>query len=435
METKLLKQNEKYVIGVSGGPDSMFLLDNIYNNSELDINNFIVCLVNYQKRKDSDYDEQIVVEYCQKRNIKVYVKKVTAKDYEQYQTNSHNFQAVARSIRYDFFLQISEKYCCQGVLIAHNLTDHIETYILQKQRNGIVEYYGLNKTSYYYSQLFNKKLKILRIMLEISREEIIEYLFHQQINYAIDSTNILAIYNRNIIRNEIQDINLQDMLLEIEEKNKENEQLKLVAKNYLIENFGQINVTSFNALNNIQLQKIIIFNYFKINKVVYLIRNKKRKFLDEIIKELKSLKPNIILKINSRYSLIKSYDNVEIVNNELLELTTIQITSTTGLPIKWKENIINWGTKNKYDFMIAAAQWPITITNDLSLLRNAMINKMRLNRWFIKNKVPLLARKSYFVLDKDNNLIYANNLVDLKINKFINNTLAEKYNLFFFMIE
>lgn len=56
METKLLKQNAKYVIGVSGGPDSMFLLDNIYN-SELDINNFIVCLVNYQKRKDSDYDE------------------------------------------------------------------------------------------------------------------------------------------------------------------------------------------------------------------------------------------------------------------------------------------------------------------------------------------------------------------------------------------
>jgi len=103
METKLLKQNEKYVIGVSGGPDSMFLLDNIYNNSELDINNFIVCLVNYQKRKDSDYDEQIVVEYCQKRNIKVHVKKVAAKDYEQYQTNSHNFQAVARGIRYDFF--------------------------------------------------------------------------------------------------------------------------------------------------------------------------------------------------------------------------------------------------------------------------------------------------------------------------------------------
>ncbi|ALA96937.1 tRNA(Ile)-lysidine synthetase [Spiroplasma kunkelii CR2-3x] len=435
METKLLKKNEKYVIGVSGGPDSMFLLDNIYNNSEFDINNFIVCLVNYQKRKDSDYDEQIVVEYCQKRNIKVYVKKVTAKHYEQYQTNSHNFQAVARSIRYDFFLQISEKKCFQGVLIAHNLTDHIETYILQKQRNGIVEYYGLNKTSYYYSQLFNKKLKILRIMLKISREEIIEYLFHQQINYAIDSTNILAIYNRNIIRNEIQDINLQDMLLEIEEKNKENEQLKLVAKKYLIENFGQINVTSFNALNNIHLQKIIIFNYFKINKFVYLISNKKRKFLDEIIKELKSLKPNIILKINSRYSLIKSYDNVEIVNNELLELTTIQITPTIGLPIKWKENIINSGTKNNYDFMIAAAQWPITITNDLSLLRNAMINKMRLNRLFIKNKVPLLARKSYFVLDKDNNLIYANNLVDLKINKFINNTLAEKYNLFFFMIK
>ncbi|WP_338956051.1 tRNA lysidine(34) synthetase TilS [Spiroplasma endosymbiont of Polydrusus cervinus] len=435
MDTKLLKQNEKYVIGVSGGPDSMFLFDNIYHSSELDINNFIVCLVNYQKREDSNHDEQIVVEYCQKRNIKLHVKKVTAQEYQQYQALSHNFQRIARDLRYDFFCQISEKYHCQGVLIAHNLTDHIETYILQKQRNGIIEHYGLNQNSYYYSQMLGTKLNVFRIMLKITREEIIEYLLHEQVNYAIDSTNILAIYNRNIIRNEIQQINLQDMLLEIDQKNKENEQLKLIAKNYLIDNFGQINVSSFNVLNNVQLQKIIIFNYFKTNNVVHLISHKKRKFLDEIIKELKSPKANLILNINADYALIKSYDNVDIINNDLLKPTTIQISSKTNLPIKWKENTINWGTKNKHLFKITTAQWPITITNDLLLLNKVIVNKMPLNRWFIKNKVSLLARKSYFVLDKNNQLIYANNLVNLKINEFINNTYLEKNNLFFFMIK
>lgn len=435
MDDKLLKHNEKYIIGVSGGPDSMFLLDNIYHNPGLDINNFIVCLINYQKREDSDHDKQIVIEYCKKRNIKIHVKKVTSADYNKYQTISHNFQNIARDIRYDFFLQISKKYHCPGVLIAHNLTDHIETHILQKQRNGIVEYYGLNQISYYHSRLLGSELKIIRMMLKVTRKEIIEYLFHNQINYAIDSTNILGIYNRNIIRNEIQQINLQDMLLEINQKNNENEKLKLLAKNYLIDNFGQISVASFNSINKIQLQKIIIFNYFKRNNLVELISNKKRKFLDEIIKELKSAKSNIIIKVNNDYSLVKSYDNVEIISNNVLEPTTVKIAAITSLPTKWKEKIILQGAKNNYNFKIGANQFPLTITNDVLFLQKVFLAKTPLNRWFIKNKIPALARKSYFILDAQNQLVFVNNLVDLRINKFINNTWPEKHNLFFFMIK
>lgn len=89
------------------------------------------------------------------------------------------------------------------------------------------------------------------------------------------------------------------------------------------------------------------------------------------------------------------------------------------MPIKWKKNIINWGTKNNYNFIITKKQWPIIITNDFFLLKKIIVNNMYLNRWFIKNKISILARKSYFVLDKKNNLIYANNLISLKINKFI----------------
>ncbi|PWF95219.1 hypothetical protein [Spiroplasma poulsonii] len=208
-----------------------------------------------------------------------------------------------------------------------------------------------------------------------------------------------------------------------------------MAKDYLIDNFGQINVISFNAINNVQLQKIIIFNYFKINKLVQLISNKKRKFLDEIIKELKSTKPNIIIKVNNDYSLVKSYDNVEIINNNVLQPTTVKVTAITNLPIKWKEKIILQGTKNSYNFKIAANQFPLTITNDVLFLQKVIVTKTSLNRWFIKNKIPILARKSYFILDAQNQLVFVNNLVDLKINKFINNTWPEKHNLFFFMIK
>lgn len=273
---KNLKKNKKYIIAVSGGPDSMFLLDNIYNQKK-NIKNFIVCLVNYQKRKNSNYDEQIVIEYCQKRNIKLYVKKVIEIEYKKYMYNSNNFQTIARNLRYDFFLQIGEKNNCYCVLIAHNLNDHIETYILQKKRNSIVEYYGLNKNSYYFSYLLGKKIKLLRIMLKISREKIIKYLFNNKIDYAIDPTNISTIYDRNIIRNNIKYYNLKYILSKIKEKNKKNKKLKLITKKYFKKNFGKIVTYNFNILN-IELKKIIIFNFFKKNKFIHLINNKKKIF-------------------------------------------------------------------------------------------------------------------------------------------------------------
>lgn len=80
------------------------------------------------------------------------------------------------------------------------------------------------------------------------------------------------------------------------------------------------------------------------------------------------------------------------------------------------------GTNKSYAFKIGIYQFPLTITNDVLFLQKVILAKTPLNQWFIKNKIPILARKSYFILDAQNKLVYVNNLVDLKINKFINNT-------------
>ncbi|WP_368486415.1 tRNA lysidine(34) synthetase TilS [Spiroplasma sp. DGKH1] len=431
MNFDMLDKNQKYIIAVSGGPDSMFLLDNIYQNKEFDIHNFIVGVVNYKKRSDSDIDQQIVIDYCTRHKIAYYVKEVSQDDYLKYQQVSHNFQTIARDIRYDFFIELAQQYACAAVLVAHNLTDNIETYILQKQRNNIVEHYGLSPDSIYHSKFSANTIAIKRIMLNIRREFIIEYLNNNKINYALDYTNILGIYNRNVIRSELQDFNFADLLTEMENQNHANEKLKQVVRDYFIDNFGQINVPSFTSITDLRLQKMIIFNYFKIAKLTCLIINKKRKFLDEVVKEITSPKPNIMIKINEEYFLVKSYENVEIKTKAQLALTTV-IINNTRQTYQWKNHIITESTKDNFTFFVSTDQLPLKITNDPEILKNVLLNGKQLTKIFIKEKINLLIRLNYVIIDKNNEIVAINDLLRAKLRKpsYLSEKclLNEKYN-------
>lgn len=434
MRYDLLKPDRKYIIAVSGGPDSIFLLDNIYNNSDLNINNFIVCFVNYQKREDSYYDQQIVEQYCQTRKIKLLVKTVTPADYLQYQKLSHNFQAIARYLRYDFFLEVAKQYDCLAVLIAHNLTDNIETFLLQKQRNGMVEYYGLSVESTYFSKVLQDQLTIKRIMLDVSRQFILEYLSNNKINYAIDSTNILPIYHRNIIRQEIQDLNIMDLLTEMQTYNTINDQLKDLTTSYFLANKGTINIKTWQAISDPNLKQMILFNYFKKLGLASLITNKKRKFLIELREELESKKPNIIVAINKEYYFVKSYQVVKVIKQTELEVVSTVINNNATKAF-WKNYQIDKGTCQKYSFKINPNQYPLLITNDIEKLRTIIIKNKKLNRWFIDEKIDLFSRYDYYVLDQKNNLIYANPKVWQKVKEFINNSDLEKDKKIYFMIK
>ncbi|AGM25608.1 tRNA(Ile)-lysidine synthase [Spiroplasma syrphidicola EA-1] len=434
MRYDLLKNDSKYIIAVSGGPDSIFLLDNIYNNNDLNINNFIVCFVNYQKREDSYYDQQIVEQYCQTRKIKLVVKTVTPADYGQYQKLSHNFQALARYLRYDFFLEVARQYDCCAVLIAHNLTDNIETFLLQKQRNGMVEYYGLSVESTYFSKILQDQLTIKRIMLDVSRKFILEYLSNNKINYAIDSTNILAIYHRNIIRQEIQDLNIMDLLAEMQTYNSKNDELKDLTAKYFFENDGTINIKTWQAIKDPNLKQMILFNYFKEAGLAFLIANKKRKFLVELREELESQKPNIIVAINKEYYFVKSYQIVKIIKQTELEIVST-IINDDGTETFWKNYQISKGTEQKYSFKINPNQYPLLITNDVEKLRTVIIKNKKLNRWFIDEKIDLFTRYDYYILDQANNLVYANQKVWQKVKEFINNSDLEKDKKIYFMIK
>lgn len=179
-----LNKFNKVMAAVSGGPDSMCLLD-YYKNKIA-----VVCHVNYHKRESSIRDEKIVREYCKKNNLKLEVLNVT------YDSNDKkvNFQAHARKIRYDFFVKIGNKYKINKIYIAHNFNDFLESAYMQKRRSKKILFYGIRKKSSY------QDLEIFRPLLMMQRTWIENYCQKNNVNFGIDETNSDFKYERNKVR-------------------------------------------------------------------------------------------------------------------------------------------------------------------------------------------------------------------------------------------
>ncbi len=120
------------LLAISGGPDSMFLL-NEYKNK-----NIIVAHVNYNVRKDSIKDEQLVCDFCYANNILIEVLSVKEKP-------KGNFQSQARKIRYDFFEKVYKKFDCNKLLMAHHKDDFLETALMQQQSGRTPRFFGIKK--------------------------------------------------------------------------------------------------------------------------------------------------------------------------------------------------------------------------------------------------------------------------------------------------
>ena len=221
---KELKTSDYLLVGVSGGSDSMALLDMLY---KLNLN-LIVCNVNYKTRKESDYEEKLVKDYCLKRNILFFSKIVN------YYLKG-NFEEFARVERYKFFKEIYEQYNCKYLVVAHHLNDSLETYILQKRRNNIVKHYGLD----YKTNLMN--MNVIRPLVNVNKEEILNYCLINNIEYSIDESNYDNKYARNKIRNmELSKLDAIEIRKLIKKMNKDNEINDLFFKNL---NDGQLQDT------------------------------------------------------------------------------------------------------------------------------------------------------------------------------------------------
>lgn len=199
---KLLENKKTVVLGVSGGPDSVFLLmcllkfkENNPGNRPLKI---VIAHVNHCLRgKQSDLDEKFVRELAEKSELKF--EKIRADVKSLAKKEDLSIEAAGRKIRYEFFLSLLKKHKADVVLTAHHSDDNLETVLLNFLRGaGLKGLSGMEETSTH-----SNGLKLIRPLLCVTKKEILSFLKKQKIKFRKDLSNLDTKIPRNFLRSKI----------------------------------------------------------------------------------------------------------------------------------------------------------------------------------------------------------------------------------------
>ena len=308
----LIEKNDKVLVAVSGGPDSMCLLNILYNLKDSLKIDLFVAHVNHLIRDDAKDDAEYVEKFCENKNIQFFLKEcdVTQKSKQE----KLSVEEAGRNARYDFFKEIAKKYNINKIAIAHNKNDVAETLIMNILRGTGTQ--GLKSIS--------KKNDIyIRPLLNIDREKIEEYCDKNNLEPRIDSTNFVNTYTRNKIRNivipyikEEFNPNIIETLVRlsqivIEEQEFIDLEVEKYYKKILIgENKESINISGkeFSKLNIAIKKRVILYIIKKLFKTTQKIE---KKHIEDIIKLIdnnvgnKFLTPNKNFKVSIKKGIVE----------------------------------------------------------------------------------------------------------------------------------
>ncbi len=188
-KNKLFVDTDKLLLAVSGGADSVVLMDLCVRCNF----NVAVAHCNFQLRgKDADDDQAFVKQLAQQYNVKSHFIRFDTNAYAK--QNKLSIEMAARELRYNWFEQLQKECGYKYIATGHHLNDSIETLFLNLLRG--TGYNGLRGIS-------NKRENIIRPLLFASREDIENYVNDHKLKYCTDITNQSDEFVRNKIRNKI----------------------------------------------------------------------------------------------------------------------------------------------------------------------------------------------------------------------------------------
>lgn len=188
----LIKQNTTIVLGLSGGPDSVFLLHFLANLQKKGIISLITAHLDHEWRKDSSKDEQFCREISEKCGIEFARAKISELSAELKFNGSK--EEYGRKMRRYFLEKIAKEKKTDCIALAHHLQDQEETFFIRLIRGSSLT--GL-------TAMRPKHGMYIRPLLEINKNDIITWLQKNNIDYLTDPSNESPEFLRNRIRNTV----------------------------------------------------------------------------------------------------------------------------------------------------------------------------------------------------------------------------------------
>ena len=184
-----LQGAKRLLVAVSGGPDSIVLLDALYRERF----SVVVAHCNFHLRGEASNEDALFVQqlankyqvpYCQ---VDFDTEKVA-------EERKVSIEMAARDLRYEWFEQMADEHDCDLIAVAHNADDVVETFFLNLTRGSGLQ--GL-------SGMAELRGRVVRPLLKVSRKQIMEYIAENELDYRIDATNLETVYTRNKIRHNV----------------------------------------------------------------------------------------------------------------------------------------------------------------------------------------------------------------------------------------
>lgn len=188
----MLQPGDKVLVAVSGGPDSVALLDILWRlRQQLAISLRVAHLNHMFRGEESLQDAFFVEDYC--RSLKIPVTYASI-DIPALLTEGGSAQETARRVRYDFLKRIFRLYGCTKLALGHHQNDQAETVLHNLLRGSGPEGLGA---------MLPRQGEIIRPLLDVSRQEIEQYCEARRLRWRRDPSNEKTIYRRNKIRKEL----------------------------------------------------------------------------------------------------------------------------------------------------------------------------------------------------------------------------------------
>ncbi len=192
-EYSMIEPGETVICAVSGGPDSMCLLDSLHIlSSESGFSLYVAHLHHHMRGEQADKDAQLVLDFSKQRNIPAEVGHEEVFDLAE--TLGVGVEEAGRIARYDFFFRLLKRTGAHKIALGHNMNDQAETVIMRLARGAGTQ--GL-------AGIPPVNGPVIRPVIQVPRNLIEDYCRKRNLPVITDIYNFDLRYTRNLVRHKI----------------------------------------------------------------------------------------------------------------------------------------------------------------------------------------------------------------------------------------